>query len=164
MDAAYDTSLRDLRNNWLPVSALVFMAVGVTTAIVAVLAHTLRPDMPWSAAIALGAIVAPPDAAAATAILRRVNLPHRTLKILEGVRLLHDASAVLIDRVAVGAAAVEHFKRTAFSPSLLLALVGSVVAGYVSARLSMKMTKGITVARGAIITQFAGTFILWSLA
>src|SRR5262247_4222005 len=47
LDAAYDTSLRDLRDNWLPVTALVFMAVGVTTAIVAVLAHTLRPDMPW---------------------------------------------------------------------------------------------------------------------
>ena len=77
LDAAYDTSLRDLRNNWLPVSALVFAAVGVTTAAVAVLAHTLRPDIPWSAAIALGAIVAPPDAAAATAILRKVNLPHR---------------------------------------------------------------------------------------
>src|ERR1043166_8191880 len=47
LDAAYDTSLRDLRNNWLPVSALVFAAVGVTTAAVAVLAHTLRPDIPW---------------------------------------------------------------------------------------------------------------------
>jgi monovalent cation/hydrogen antiporter len=164
MDAAYDTSLRDLRNNWLPVSALVFAAVGVTTALVAVLAHTLRPDMPWSAAIALGAIVAPPDAAAATAILRQVNLPHRILKILEGESLLNDASALLIYRVAVGAAAVEHFRWTAFAPSILLALAGSVIAGYVIARLWMTMTRGITDAPSAIITQFAGTFILWILA
>jgi CPA1 family monovalent cation:H+ antiporter len=83
LDAAYDTSLRDLRDNWLPVSTLVFLAVGVTTAVVAVLARWLVPDMPWAAAIALGAIVAPPDAAAATAILRQVNLPYRILKILE---------------------------------------------------------------------------------
>ena len=62
--------------------------------------------MPWAAAIALGAIVAPPDAAAAIAILRQVNLPHRILKILEGESLLNDASALLIYRVAVGAAAV----------------------------------------------------------
>jgi len=60
LDAAFDTSLRDLRNNWLPVSTLVLVAVGVTTAAVAVVAHALRPDMPWAVAIALGAIVAPP--------------------------------------------------------------------------------------------------------
>jgi CPA1 family monovalent cation:H+ antiporter len=83
LDAAFDTSLRDLRNNWLPVSTLVLVAVGVTTAAVAVVAHWLRPDMPWAVAIALGAIVAPPDAAAATAILRQVNLPYRIQKILE---------------------------------------------------------------------------------
>src|SRR6195256_6101278 len=64
LDAAFDTSLRDLRNNWLPVSTLVLVAVGVSTAAVAVLAHWLRPDMPWAAAIALGALVGPPDAAA----------------------------------------------------------------------------------------------------
>ena len=62
--------------------------------------------MPWAAAIALGAIVAPPDAAAATAILRQVKLPYRILKILEGESLLNDASALLIYRVAVGAVAV----------------------------------------------------------
>jgi NhaP-type Na+/H+ or K+/H+ antiporter len=80
VDTAYDTSLRDLRKNWLPVSTLVFIAVGLTTAAVAVMAHWLRPDMSWAAAIALGAIVAPPDAAAATAILRQVRLPYRILK------------------------------------------------------------------------------------
>jgi monovalent cation/hydrogen antiporter len=164
LDAAYDTSVRDLRNNWLPVSALVFAAVGVTTATVAVLAHTLRPDMPWSAAIALGAIVAPPDAAAATAILRQVNLPHRILKILEGESLLNDASALLIYRIAVGAAAVEHFRWSAFAPTVLLALAGSLIAGYLLARAWTMVTRRITEAPSAIITQFAGTFVVWILA
>src|SRR5213079_3280135 len=75
LDAAYDTSLRDLRDNWAPVAGLVLFAVGLTTAAVALVAHTLIPAMPWGAAIALGALVAPPDAVAATAVLRPLHPP-----------------------------------------------------------------------------------------
>src|SRR5689334_6795075 len=59
-DAAFDTSLRDLRVNWRPVASLALGAVLLTVAVVAVVAKLLVSDMPWSAAIALGAIVAPP--------------------------------------------------------------------------------------------------------
>jgi monovalent cation/hydrogen antiporter len=164
LDAAFDTSLRDLRDNWLPVSTLVIVAVGLTTAVVAVLAHWLVPDMPWAAAIALGAIVAPPDAAAATAILRQVKLPYRIHKILEGESLLNDAGALLIYRVAVGAAAVQHFRWSEFAPSIVLALAGSLAAGYLFARISMLLTRRITDAPSAIIVQFAGTFTVWIVA
>src|SRR5207253_4331789 len=144
LDAAFDTSLRDLRNNWLPVSTLVLVAVGVTTAAVAVVAHWLRPDMPWAVAIALGAIVAPPDAAAATAILRQVNLPYRIQKILEGESLLNAASALLIYRVAVGLVAAEHMKVHEFVPSVALALFGSLIAGFLFARVWTQITRRIT--------------------
>jgi CPA1 family monovalent cation:H+ antiporter len=164
LDAAFDTSLRDLRDNWLPVSTLVFVAVGLTTAAVAVLTRWLLPDMPWSAAIALGAIVAPPDAAAATAILRQVKLPYRILKILEGESLLNDASALLIYRVAVGAAAVEHFRWADYAPTIALGLVGSLVAGYVFARISMWALFRITDVPSAIIVQFVSTFTVWIVA
>jgi CPA1 family monovalent cation:H+ antiporter len=164
MDAAFDTSLRDLRNNWLPVSMLVFVVVSITTGAVALLAHAMLPDMPWAAAIALGAIVAPPDAAAATAILRQVNLPYRILKILEGESLLNDAGALLISRVAVRAAAVQHFKWSEFAPQVALALAGSLVAGYLFARISMLLTRRISEAPSAIIVQFAGTFTVWIVA
>ncbi|WP_454616527.1 cation:proton antiporter [Bradyrhizobium cenepequi] len=164
LDAAFDTSLRDLRNNWLPVSMLVLAAVGTTTAAVALVAHWLRPDMPWAAAVALGAIVAPPDAAAAVAILRQVKLPYRLLKILEGESLLNDASALLIYRVAVGTVAVEHLKLREFAPSLVLAVIGSLIAGYLFARLSMLLTRRIAYAPSAIITQFGGTFMAWIIA
>ena len=164
LDAAYDTSLRDLRANWIPVSTLVFVAVGVTTAAVAILARWLVPGMPWSAAIALGAIVAPPDAAAATAILRQVNLPYRILKILEGESLLNDASALLIYRVAVGAAAVEHLKWSEFAPSVVLALAGSLLAGYLFARFWLILSRRVSEAPSAIILQFAGTFTVWIVA
>ena len=60
LDAAYNASLRDLKDNWLPVTGLVIFAVDLTTAAVALVAHALLPAMPWAAAIALGALVAPP--------------------------------------------------------------------------------------------------------
>jgi monovalent cation/hydrogen antiporter len=164
LDAAYDTSLRDLRDNWLPVTTLVFVAVGVTTACVAVVAHWLVPDLPWSAAIALGAIVAPPDAAAATAILRQVKLPYRILKILEGESLLNDASALLIYRIAVGVAITRHFSPQTFAPTIALALAGSLIAGYAFARIAMLISARITDAPSSIIVQFAGTFTVWIVA
>ena len=164
LDAAYDTSVRDLRNNWLPVSTLVVVAVGVTTAAVAATVLMLVPDMPWPAAIALGAIVAPPDAAAATAILRQVNLPHRMLKILEGESLLNDASSLLIYRIAVGAAALHHFSWSKFAPPIVLALAGSLIAGYLAARIWTWVTGHVRDVPTAIILQFSGTFTVWIAA
>jgi len=164
LDAAFDTSLRDLRNNWLPVSTLVLAAVGITTTAVAAVAHWLRPEMPWAVAIALGAIVAPPDAAAATAILRQVNLPYRIQQILEGESLLNDASALLIYRVAVGLVAAEHMKVREFVPSVAVALLGSLAAGYLFAQVWTLITRRITEAPSAIITQFGGTFMVWIVA
>src|SRR3954465_5977492 len=116
LDAAYDASLRDLKDNWLPVTGLVVFAVGLTTAAVAVVAHSFLPAMPWAAAIALGAIVAPPDAVAASAVLRPMRPPHRILTILEGESLLNDASALLIYRVAVGAVAASSFSLGTLAP------------------------------------------------
>ncbi len=164
LDAAYDTSLRDLRANWLPVSMLVVAAVAVTTVTVAVLVHHLVPDMSWAAAIALGAIVAPPDAAAATAVLRQVNLPYRIMKVLEGESLLNDASALLIYRIAVGTVAAQHLSWTAFSSSVALVLVGSVIAGYLFAKLWIFATPRFDDAPSAIIMQFVGTFTVWIVA
>ncbi len=164
LDAAFDTSLRDLRDNWFSVTMLVLAAVGVTTAAVAIVAHWLVPAMPWPAAIALGAIVAPPDAAAATAILRSVKLPYRILKILEGESLLNDASALLIYRVAVGAAMASSLSVTHIAPILAYAIVGSLVAGFVFAKLSMLFMERIKDAPSSIIMQFAGTFLVWIAA
>ena len=57
-DAAFDASVRDVRDNWAPVTGLVVFAVGLTTLAVAIVARALMPSMPWAPAIALGAIVA----------------------------------------------------------------------------------------------------------
>src|ERR1051325_6832644 len=129
LDAAYDASPRDLKDNWAPVTSLVVFAVGLTTIAVAVVTRTLLPEMPWAPAIALGAVVAPPDAAAATAVLRPLRPPHRILTILEGESLLNDASALLIFRLAVAAVAANGFSIGTVAPTFLLAVAGSLIAG-----------------------------------
>src|SRR4249920_2586381 len=106
VDAAFDASPRDLRANWRPIASLALGAVVLTIIMVAVVVRWLVPDLPWAAAVALGAIVAPPDAAAASAVLRQLQPPHRLLVILEGESLFNDASALLIYRLAVGVATV----------------------------------------------------------
>ncbi|HET8624535.1 MAG TPA: cation:proton antiporter, partial [Gemmatimonadales bacterium] len=90
LDAAFDSSPRDLKANWRSVTALALVAVGLTVIAVAVVARWLVPGLPWAAAVALGAVVAPPDAAAATAVLRQLRPPHRLLVILEGESLFND--------------------------------------------------------------------------
>ncbi len=164
LDAAYDTSVRDLRANWIPITCLVLAAVGITTAAVAWTAHELVPGMPWAAAIALGAIVAPPDAAAASAVLKQLRLPHRLLVILEGESLLNDASALLIYRIAVLAVVSGGLELTTVVPISLLSIVGSVVAGYLIARVFLKFAIGMKDIPSSIVLQFAGTFGVWILA
>src|SRR3989454_367989 len=102
--AAYFTSLREFRENLRPISLLAIGLVLATTAAVAVVAHAVFPGMSWAAAIALGAIVSPPDAVAATAIGKRLRISRRIVTILEGESLVNDATALVLYRTAVGAA------------------------------------------------------------
>jgi len=164
LDAAYDASPRDLKDNWAPLVGLVVCAVGLTTFAVGLVVRALVPAMPWAPAIALGAIVAPPDAAAATAVLRPLRPPHRLLTILEGESLLNDASALLIYRLAVDAAGANSFSIGAVAPAFLFAVAGSVVVGPALGRLTLLWTGRITDVPTAIILQFVTTFGVWLLA
>jgi Na+/H+ antiporter len=101
--AALSTSLLDIRANraailGLSVGLVLFTALGV-----AVVAWLLLP-IPFAVAIALGAIVAPPDAVAATSVARSIGLPRRVTTILEGESLLNDATALVTLRTALAAA------------------------------------------------------------
>jgi len=164
LDAAYDASPRDLRDNWAPVTGLVVFAVGLTTAAVAIVVRSLMPGMPWAPAIALGAVVAPPDAAAATAVLRDLQPPKRIVTILEGESLLNDASALLIYRLALGAVAAQSFSIASVAPTFLLAVAGSLVVGPILAWTYMRVSRPVEHVPTAIILQFTTTFGVWILA
>src|SRR5437868_6752009 len=134
LDAAYDASPRDLKKYRRPVSNLAILAVGFTVVSVALVARHFVPGMSWSVAIALGAIVAPPDTSAATTVLRRLRPPHRLMVVLQGESLFNDASALLIYRLAVIAAMTGTLSGWSVVPLFLLTCGGGVVAGILLAR------------------------------
>jgi CPA1 family monovalent cation:H+ antiporter len=103
--SAFLTPIRDFRTNLKNISSLAIGLVAISAAIVAFIAMALVPGMSWPLAAALGAIVSPPDAVAATAIAQRLAVPRRVISILEGESLLNDATALTIYRAAIGAAA-----------------------------------------------------------
>ena len=164
VDAAFDASARDMRVNWRPIASLALGAVALTIVVVAVVAHLLVPEMPWAAAIALGAIVAPPDAAAATTVLKQLRPPNRLLVILEGESLFNDASALLVYRLAVGAMMTGFISGWSVIPMLLVVTAGSVVLALVLSRLSLMVIVRISDVSTAVIVQFCGAFFVWILA
>jgi Na+/H+ antiporter len=164
LDSAYDSSPRDLRQNWRPVSSLALTAVAFTVVAVAVVARWLEPGLPWAAAVAMGAIVAPPDAAAAMAVLRHLRPPHRVMVILEGESLFNDASALLTYRLAVAAAVTGEFSLGSAIPTLLLVAAGSVALAAVLSRISLYVTARIRDVATAVILQFVSTFAVWIIA
>ena len=164
LDAAYDASLRDLRDNWVPVTGLVVCAVAFTTVAVAVVVRVMIPTIAWAPAVALGAVVAPPDAVVASAVLRQVRPPQRIITILEGESLFNDASALLIYRLAIGAVADHGFSIGALGPAFIIAVVGSLLAGPVLGWIMLQVLDRVQHVPTSIILQFVTTFGVWLLA
>ena len=164
LDSAYDMSTRDLRENWMPITGLVVFSVGITTAAVAFVAHALVPALPWAAAVALGAMVAPPDAVAAGAVLRQLKPPQRLLTVLEGESLFNDATALLVYHLAIGAVAAHSFSIADVGPAFLLNVVGSMLAGPVLGWLTLQLMARVEHIPTAIILQFVVTFGVWIAA
>jgi monovalent cation/hydrogen antiporter len=164
LDAAYDASPRDLRRNLWSLVGLAVVLVLLTVVSVGWVARLVIPEIPWPAAFALGAIVAPPDASAATAVLRKLRPPHRLMVILEGESLFNDATALLIYRVAVGAAMTGAFSGWKVVPLLLLTAGGGVVLGWVLARLFVLAFSRIDDIPVSVLLQFVSTFAVWIIA
>ncbi|HEY4277260.1 MAG TPA: Na+/H+ antiporter [Conexibacter sp.] len=102
--AAYFSSPRELQRLARTITLNAVVLVALTAAAVAVVAHALVPGMSWAVAFTLGAICAPTDPLAATAIARRLGAPSRVINGIEGESLVNDGSALVIYRVAVAAA------------------------------------------------------------
>lgn len=168
LDAAFDASPRDMARNWVPIAGLSIGAVALTIVAVASVVHAWVPGMSWPVAIALGAIVAPPDAAAATAVLNQVRPPHRLLVILEGESLFNDASALLVYRAAVGAAiagaTARPFANGSTIPGVLLEIMGSLLLAVIASRVTLAVSGRVRDLASSVILQFSSTFAVWLLA
>ncbi len=140
--AAIRTSLIDFRTNKRPIALLSIGLVLFTTAGVGLLVWAML-DVPLSVGLALGAVVAPPDAVAATTIARRIGLPRRIVTILEGESLVNDATAIVTLRTAIAAIAgtVSIWE---IGASFLLSAVGGVAVGLAVAFVVGKVRRLIT--------------------
>ena len=131
MDGAWFISFTQLRRNKVGVAALAVGAVIFTTVIVAVVTHLLLPALPWAACAALGAIVSPPDAVSARAVLARVKLPRRLSILLEGESLLNDACGLVLFRFAIAAGVTGTFHAGAAVGGFLILAIGGAAVGTV---------------------------------
>lgn len=129
--AATDSSYLDLRAQARPVALLSVGYVLFATFVVGGAAYLIVPGLPLTAALVLGAVVAPPDAVAATAVARRVGLPSRITTILQGESLVNDATAITAFKVALAAAVGEGATWAGGIGEFLIAAVGGVGVGLV---------------------------------
>ncbi|KAB1147543.1 Na+/H+ antiporter [Streptomyces luteolifulvus] len=129
--SATDSSYLDLRAQLRPVALLSVGYVLFAAFVVGWAVYQIVPGLPLTAALVLGAVVAPPDAVAATAVARRVGLPSRVTTILQGESLVNDATAITAYRVALAAAVGEGATWAGGIGEFLLAAVGGIGFGLV---------------------------------
>jgi Na+/H+ antiporter len=165
--AAYTTSWRDFRENIRPIAALAIVLVALTTYVVAVVADYLIPDLPIQAAFVLGAIISPPDAAAATAVLSRMKLPERVVTIVEGESLVNDAIALVLYNFAVHLTVAGAFSASEAGLSLVISVLGSLalglVIGFAWTWLAERLTDPIIGITASFIVAFATYMIAEAL-
>jgi Na+/H+ antiporter len=127
--AAFFANLHDLRRDMRAISLLAVGLVLVTMCTVAVVAHALIDGLPWGAAFALGAIVAPTDPVAATAVARRLAVPRRLVSVIEGESLVNDGTALVAYRFAVAAAVGGSFSLLDASMEFVGSAIGGILIG-----------------------------------
>lgn len=134
--AAVETPIRDLRANLAPLLRLSIGLVVFTMVSVAIVANAVIPGLGWPAAFALGAIVAPTDALAATSVFRRLGAPRIVSTLVEGEALLNDATALVAYRVAVVAVVSGTFVLSEALAAFVIATVGGIAIGAVIGRIT----------------------------
>lgn len=127
--AAWNTWLEDFRRHVVPISSLAIGLVLVTAVIVAQVATMLIPGMPWWYGFLLGAIISPPDAAAATAVCQRLGVSRKIVTVLEGESLVNDASGLMCYRLAISVILAGSFSVVTAANMLLVSSLGGVVVG-----------------------------------
>ncbi|MYW66872.1 sodium:proton antiporter [Streptomyces sp. SID8379] len=135
--SAVNMPAQDFRRDIKAIGGLAVLLVVVSTLGAGWLVHLLMPDIGWPAAFALGAVVSPTDAVAATSVGRKLGLPSRLLTLLEGEGLVNDASALVLLRSAVAAmaGAVSLWGVAGdFVFSVVVAVAVGVVVGLVNVR------------------------------
>jgi Na+/H+ antiporter len=164
LSGAYLTVWRDFRANLRIILQLAIGAVVFTTAAVGIVAHWMEPALPWAACFALGAIVSPPDAVAAKAVLQRIALPPRVTVLLEGESLVNDATGLVLYRFAVAAALTGTFSASSAVISFGTLAVGGVAVGFAFGWLVTALLVRMRDPILAIISSFLAAWVSYIVA
>ncbi|MFJ3393777.1 cation:proton antiporter [Leifsonia aquatica] len=157
--AAISVPLTDFRRNLAPIAGLSVVLVIITAFASGFVLYTMLPDLNLAAAIALGAIISPPDAVAATSIGRKLGLPPRVLTVLEGEGLVNDATALVLLRTALAAAVGSLSTPLAgvadFLTAVALAAIIGLIVGFVSVWVRSKLHDPVLDTALSVIVPFA---------
>lgn len=159
--AAFFTSTRELWLNVRPISLLALGLVVATAGAVALVVHALVPGIGWPAAFALGAIVSPTDAVAATAIAQRLGMPHRLVAILEGESLINDATGLVLLSLALGAASSGTFSLTGAALQFLWVSIAGIAIGVVVGWATVELERRISDPPVGVIVSLLAPFAAW---
>ncbi|GAA2727592.1 cation:proton antiporter [Cellulomonas aerilata] len=157
--SALSSSYQDFRASLRPIARLGVLLVLVSAVAVAVVAWLLVPDLPFAAALVLGAVVAPPDAVAAAAVGRRLGLPRRVMTLLSGESLINDATSLTLYKVALAGVATGAWSLGAGLRTFGLAVVVGVglgfVVGVVVHRVRLRLDDAVVASAVGLLTPFA---------
>lgn len=141
LSSAYQTVWPYFRKYLATISSLAIGAVVFTTFAVAVVVHWLRPDLPWSSAFALGAVVSPPDAVAAKAVLDRLRLLEKVTTVLTGESLVNDSSGLILFHFAVSSALSGRFSAPAAVGGFLVVNAGGIAVGLCMGWIALRLLR-----------------------
>ncbi|MFO0814993.1 MAG: Na+/H+ antiporter [Gemmatales bacterium] len=128
--AAWQMPWQDFKRNLRPILQLAIGLVLITALGVAVTIKWMVPEMSWAFAFALGGILGPPDAVAATSVTRGLGVPQRLVTILEGESLVNDATGLVIYKLGIAAAITGTFVFLDAVGLFLMTAIGGVIVGY----------------------------------
>ncbi|MBL8670959.1 MAG: Na+/H+ antiporter [Alphaproteobacteria bacterium] len=161
--AAYFTSWREFKSQLRPILLLAVGLVLATTAGVGWVTKQLVPDLPWAVAFAFGAIVSPPDAVAASAVLQRLRIPKRIVTIIEGESLINDASGLVLYKFAVAAALTGAFSAGEAAATFVAVSIGGTLIGLALGFALVSVLRRMTDTLSEIVLSFLvpyGAYIL----
>lgn len=162
--AAFEISLREFKNNWKDILSLAVGLVTFTTLLAGVLFKWMFPQFPWALAFTFGAIVSPPDAIAATSILKRFSISNRLMTVLEGESLVNDASALVLYKMGIIALLSGAFSLAEGSIHFVTEVSGGILLGVVVGFIVQRFSRHFLEPVVGVVFSFTIPYITYILA
>lgn len=162
--AAFWISFREFKHNLRHIFSLAIGLVIATTLVIGGIFKWIFPDLPWTLAFAFGAIVSPPDAFAATTVLRHFAISTRLLTILEGESLINDASALVLYKLAVIALLIGSFSLSEAGIEFVKVVAGGISIGIVTGFVIQIFTRRFLEPIVAVVFSFINPYVTYILA